>query len=338
MAKIEVTDDGETVVVGDNDQIDIEIDGGGTVIVEADPDDDVDKFTVDFLDDTESDRLVVKLSTFSQDGLEINIKKYDPSDEIVLEGAFDTFVDPDDPDEFTFKYIGSDGATYTGLIRAKDGGEKDFTDPTMPINIICFGDGTMIDTPRGRVKVEDLRPGDTVMTLDNGPQPLRWTGRRVVSAKTLGLSPWLGPVVIPAGTFGCSVPDQDLILSPNHRVMLLNWRAEILFGQAEVLAAAKYLDGLGAISTCRPGDPVAYNHLLFDRHEIVLANGLPCESLYPGPVALGALDDGALAEIRAIFPEVMDPDSDHGPPARRILRGFEAAMLVREIDEASKAA
>lgn len=58
-----------------------------------------------------------------------------------------------------------------------------------------------------------------------------------------------------------------------------------MFETEEVLVAAAQLVGLPGITTAPP-QAVTYLHLLFDRHEVVFANGAPSESLYPGPVAL----------------------------------------------------
>lgn len=329
MAIIDVTSNG-SVVTGVNDIIELNISGGGDVTITADPTEDVNFFKIKFLDDTEADSVTVDLSTFSQDGLRIDILQYDPTDSIGFIGGFGFYVDPDNVDQFHFSYVGSDGNTYTGYIQALDGGERDFTDPFMPITIICFADGTLIDTPQGSVPVETLRPGDMVMTRDSGALPLRWVGRRELSADVLHLQPDLRPVKVAQDTFGPGLPTSDLVLSPNHRVMLSDWRVEMLFGDRDVLAAVRMLEDSPGIGSADASHGVAYNHLMFDRHEIVIANGMPCESLYPGPVALEALDDGALAEIRAIFPEAMDETVDVGPPARRILRGFEASALMAQ--------
>lgn len=329
MANINVTSDG-SVVTGDSDIINLNISGGGNVTITADPGDNVDFFKIKFLDDTEADSVTVDLSTFSEDGLRIDILQYDPTDSIGFIGGFGFYVDPDNVDEFHFSYIGSDGNTYSGYIRAMDGGEKDFTDPFQPITIICFADGTLINTPQGPVPVETLRPGDMVETRDSGPLPLRWVGRRELSAEVLRVQPDLAPVNIAKDTFGPGLPASDLVLSPNHRVMLSDWRVEMLFGDCDVLAAVRMLEKTPGIGPAKADSGVAYNHLMFDRHEIVIANGMPCESLYPGPMALEALDEGALAEIRAIFPEAMDESVDVGPPARRILRGFEAGALMAQ--------
>lgn len=329
MANINVTADGP-VVVGDNDIINLNITGGGDVTISA-ADSSVDFFKIKFLDDTEADHVTVDLSSFAQDDLRIDILQYDPTDSIGFIGGFGYYVDPSDPSKFHFSYIGSDGQTYSGYIRAMDGGEKDFTDPFKPIQIICFADGTLIDTPRGKVAVETLRPGDMVLTVDSGPLPLRWTGRRAFTAAELLGQPALRPIRVAAGSFGPGLPACDLTLSPNHRVLLSEWRVEMLFATTEALASVRQLGGLSGLSPAPCRDGIAYNHLLFDRHEIVLANGMPCESLYPGPVALDTLDDDALAEIRAIFPEALDEDISIGAPARRILRGFEAQALVQDM-------
>lgn len=327
MANINVTSSG-SVITGDNDIINLNISGGGDVTITADPGDNVDFFKIKFLDDTEADSVTVDLTSFAQDGLRIDILQYDPTDSIGFIGGFDFYIDPDDVDEFHFSYVGSDGNTYTGYIRAMDGGEKDFSDPFQPITIICFADGTLTDTPRGAVPVEHLRPGDMVHTRDSGPLPLRWVGRREVSADMLAAQPNLLPFEVARDTFGPGQPSRDLVLSPNHRLMLSDWRVEMLFGDLDVLAAVRMLDGADGITRASAPKGIAYNHLMFDRHEIVTANGMPCESLYPGPVALDALDDAALSEIRAIFPEALDETVDVGPPARRILREFEARALV----------
>jgi hypothetical protein len=234
---------------------------------------------------------------------------------ILLPGLTSSFVDPASVEQFQFTYTGSDGGTYTGYINAKDAGERDFTNPFQPINVVYFGDGKMIVTPDGPVAVEALCPADMVCTVDHGAQPLRWTGRRMLSAEELALQPDLRPIVLPRDALGERLPDSDLVLSPNHRVALHEAAAELLFAERRVLVAAKLMVPCCASDIETGAGGIAYIHLLYDHHEVVLANGLPCESLYPGPVALDALDDAAHREIRAVFPEVFDPDNGHG--ARR---------------------
>ncbi len=191
------------------------------------------------------------------------------------------------------------------------------------IGIPCFTRGTLIMTPGGDVPIERLKAGDMVLTHDHGAQELRWVGSRKVAA----IGP-LAPVEIRAGAFGNT---RDLTVSQQHRMLLSGWQAELLFGEAEVLAAAKHLvDGRSAhIIT---GGEVEYFHLLFDRHEIVFANGAASESFHPGTSAMSALEDAAREEVLAIFPDLRDATnviSAYGPTARRSLKAHEAAFLRR---------
>lgn len=185
--------------------------------------------------------------------------------------------------------------------------------------IVCFAAGTLIATPRGPRPVERLRPGDRVTTLDRGPQPVRWAGRRALNAHQLAANPKLRPIRIQAGALAPGVPTRDLLVSRQHRLLVGSKRIARRLGAWEVLVAAKQLVGRKGVEVAADVTAVSYHHLLFDRHEILIANGAPAESLYPGPQALAALGPDAAAELIALFPDVALPD--HSPrPARRIVK------------------
>ena len=186
-------------------------------------------------------------------------------------------------------------------------------------NITCFATGTMILTDRGEVTVEDLQPGDLVHTLDNGFQPLRWIGSRRFSGLDLCLRPQLKPIRIRAGALGDGRPQTDLVVSPQHRVLITYRIAERMFGTSEVLIAARHLTALDGIELAEDLDGVEYWHFLFDDHQIVLSNGAPTESLYTGPQALKSVSEQARAEIFDIFPQLADSDHDRLPTPARIL-------------------
>ncbi|MEM7243669.1 MAG: Hint domain-containing protein, partial [Pseudomonadota bacterium] len=138
--------------------------------------------------------------------------------------------------------------------------------------VICFTRGTLIDTDKGAVLVEDLEEGMMVRTRDNGFQRIRWVG----STKRTGKGK-MAPIRIAAGTLGNT---RDLRVSPQHRMLLEGWQAELLYGEAEVLASAKSLvnDQTIRIEEC---DEVEYFHILFDTHEVIFAEGAPSESFHP---------------------------------------------------------
>ena len=130
-----------------------------------------------------------------------------------------------------------------------------------------------------------------------------------------------------AGAFGDGLPHQDLILSPNHRVMLSDWRAEYLFGAAEVLVAIKTLVNDNTIVRMTNASSVNYHHILLDQHAVVRSNGIDAESLLPGPMALQSLDADAGREIMDIFPDLRMPDAENGLSAGAILKTYEATAM-----------
>ena len=187
--------------------------------------------------------------------------------------------------------------------------------------IPCFTQGTRIRTERGEVPVETLQVGDLVETRDHGLQPIRWIGQRRVAA----VGPH-APVVIEAGVFG---NHDRLVVSPQHRVLVTHWMAELMFGEEEVLVAAR--DLVNDCSVCvLEGGEVTYVHLLFDRHEIVWSEGLLTESFLPGPQVMSSLEDRVRAEVLELFPEIdARTHLGYGPSARASLRSYEAQVLRR---------
>ncbi len=158
----------------------------------------------------------------------------------------------------------------------------------------CFTPGTMIATPDGERAVEDLKAGDLVITADHGAQPLIWIGRTTVEAQGK-----MAPVRFERGLFGLTQP---LLVSPQHRMLIDDWRASYLYGHAEVLIAAHCLVN-GETVTRVEGGTIDYIHLLFAQHEIVFANGAKSESYYPGH-AVSRPERATQAEILALFPEL----------------------------------
>ena len=208
--------------------------------------------------------------------------------------------------------------TYTAAI----GGGNGLTDTAFVTidTVPCFVSGTLIRTARGDIPVERLTTGDMVLTRDDGAQPIRWIGRRTMPAEGK-----MAPVEIARGAFG---DHGKLRVSPLHRILIRNVHAELLFGDSEVLIAARDLvDGRNVQQLS--GGTVEYVHLLFDRHQVIWSEGLQTESFLPGPQTTHCFEAETVAEICEVFPE-LDPltGDGYGPAARRTLRAFEARLLV----------
>ena len=182
----------------------------------------------------------------------------------------------------------------------------------------CFTPGTPIATPDGPRPVECLQEGALVDTLDCGAQPIRLVLRGKFRAQGA-----LAPVRFAPGAIGNRAP---LLVSPQHRMLITGWRAELYCGQDEVLVAARHLVNHDTI-TVRPGGLVEYIHLLFDRHQIVFGGGVPSESYFPGRADMPQ-DGATLAELRALFPQLETLSARDLACARPVMRRREAALLA----------
>lgn len=192
----------------------------------------------------------------------------------------------------------------------------------------CFAQGTLIDTDRGPRPVETLQPGDRLKTLDDGAQPIRLCLATAVSTARLMANPGLRPIRILAGALGASLPSRDIEVSAQHRVLLSDWRAQLYFGEDQILVAAKHLVNGTSIKTAPVSGPVTYFHLVFDRHQIVRSSGLRSESFYPGPRAMQSIPDAARTEFYALFPLLEDQPQLYGLSARPEVSAREARLLA----------
>ena len=230
--------------------------------------------------------------------------------QITLNGDGTISIAADGDDEtvyFNYSVEDTSGNTDTALVEV--------------IQIACFGEGTMIGTDTGEQAIETLEPGQLVMTRDNGLQPIRWIGRRTVSTDGN-----LAPVRFAKGMFGAT---RDLWLSPQHRVLIGNSWAELLFGETEVLVKAKDLINDQTIRTDRSRPAITYFHLLFDTHEIVLSNGIATESYLPGPETMAGYDPGTQSELSTIFPNLeYGSNINLAHTARPVLKHHETRVLA----------
>ena len=219
-------------------------------------------------------------------------------------------------DDLTFTNTDDGAGGLSGNFTMADGTVVNFDEIE---NIICFTPGTRILTAHGERPIEDLRNGDMVVTRDHGPRPIRWTGKRSLPGKGR-----FAPVQV--GTNALSGAREGLLVSPQHRILFTGYRAELLFGEPEVLVPAKHLiDGRDVVQ--QDVDEVTYIHLMFDRHEVIYAEGIATESFHAGDVGLGAVDEAAREELFTIFPELRSAPYRHGKTARTCLKAHEARLI-----------
>ncbi|MEM6373388.1 MAG: Hint domain-containing protein [Pseudomonadota bacterium] len=216
--------------------------------------------------------------------------------------------------DFTDNTAMGGSLTFTGVTAS------DLTEDNT--NVACFTKGTLIETVDGPVPVDELRRGMRLKTLDNGNRLVRAVLRRQVDA-----SGDLAPVCISANTLGNT---RDLLVSPAHRMLITDWRAQMLFGADEVLVSAVNLVR-GDLIYRVPQPRITYYHILMDSHEVIFAEGAATESFHltreaAEAVEHGLSEEGAVAaEIARVFPELLMCASRCVRPS---VKGYEARALA----------
>ena len=202
---------------------------------------------------------------------------------------------------------------------------------------VCFASGTYIDTADGPAPVENLQAGDMVSTLDHGFAPIRWI--RHDEQPLEEAAPDAKPVLVTKGALGSGRPHQDLIVSPQHRLLVGEQGQLSTVFRAGALVPAKSLTALQGIRHMKGKKRVTWVHFACDRHEIVVANGCLCESLLLGPMVVKLLTAKQKRAVTAIFGQARtDHAALNGPPARECLKVGKVQRLLHSMpDGTSKA-
>ncbi len=207
-------------------------------------------------------------------------------------------------------------------------------DPALPSRIaegaegvVCFTPGTLLETPTGLKPVETLVAGDSVVTKDSGAQPILWVGNRCVSGARLYAMPDLRPVRIREGALGNGRPNGDLIVSPDHRMLVSGQAALALWGEDEVLVAARDLINGNGVCRDMAAKSVTYFHLMLENHHVLIANGVETESFHPAAAALETIDEDQRMRLYDVMPDLAYDPMTYGPMIRRALTKAEAALL-----------
>ena len=186
---------------------------------------------------------------------------------------------------------------------------------------VSFARGTMITLATGaQVAIEQLKPGDKVLTRDHGPQALRLLGRATLRAHGA-----FAPVVILAGTLGNS---GDLIVSQHHRMFLYQRKRFPGLPTSELLVQAKHLVDDENVFI-HEGGAVEYFSLVFDSHEIIYAEGVPAESLMVNDATVSRLPPDIAAEVSRSFPGLAQVQHFGTEASRQFLDEVGAAALYR---------
>ena len=216
---------------------------------------------------------------------------------------------------------------YTGTIQLLDGTVVHFSEiediqdedgnSLLPP---CFTPGTLILTEMGERPIETLKAGDLIFTRDNGLQPIRWIG----ASTTDGMGDCAPILFTPNALDGAKKP---LLVSPQHRFLIDDWRNELLFADPEVMVSAKHMIDNSTVMRV-PCQRITYIHMMFDQHQVVFAEGTATESFHVGDHALSTMGPVAREAMFRAFPNLRSDFSSYGPTARRCLRPHEAQLLI----------
>jgi hypothetical protein len=187
---------------------------------------------------------------------------------------------------------------------------------------VCFCRGTMIQTPEGERPIEDIRPGDLVVT---------WKDQvvRVIWSATLRYDlplPDARPIVIERGALGNRLPRRRLRVSPWHRFPLPGTAERV-----PLLAPAAALTRLPRVKPDTLEGPVSYHQIVTEKHALVLAEGQPAETLFPADPALENLSHGARKEMLSAMGCTEETLQAHPAcvPCGRFLNLREARQILR---------
>ncbi|BBF93786.1 Hint domain-containing protein [Blastochloris tepida] len=232
-------------------------------------------------------------------------------DDEIYGGAGDDVITGGKGDDFIKGGAGEDTVVFAGnrddytIVAESDGtfsitnritGETDtvdfdvenarFDDGTVTI---CFMPGTMIRTPAGEAAVETLQAGDLVLTREGAAQPVRWIGRQTVSTR-FGDPLRVLPIRIRAGALGDNVPTRDLLISPDHAILV----------DGALIHAGALVNGTSIVRERDVPEVFTYYHVELDDHSLVLAENTPAETFVDN---VERLNFDNWDEYQALYPE-----------------------------------
>lgn len=169
------------------------------------------------------------------------------------------------------------------VVSASEGGSRPYEELATPV---CFRAGSRIATETGPIRVEALAPGMRVKLHGGGTAEVRQVLMKRYPLAAVREDRRFWPVRIGAEALGPGRPRRAVELSPQHRVLVRDWRAQIYFGEEAVLVPAIKLTNGDSIRQVAPEGDLVYVHVALAGHEVLICEGLGCES-FLGDVAQG---------------------------------------------------
>ena len=225
----------------------------------------------------------------------------------------------DRDDDFIYmEFFGSDTIEYTSdnrfiehesasVAKVELNANPELSDAQMyeeTLKAVSFARGTMIQTLNGEKPIQELTQGDLVLTVDRGYQPLREIGKQSFTTQELRDMPHLCPIRITAGALGNGLPQVDLFVSPQHRLLVSsNLSQDVMKNDKKTLIAAKHLVGIDGVHWEFNATSIEFWHLIFPRQEVVFSNGVPSEIRFNGERVQKSQREDTCTEVFSFIPK-----------------------------------
>jgi hypothetical protein len=236
-----------------------------------------------------------------------------------------TFVTNGSPDGATGQGAIPDAPSNFNLYSSGGNYYIDTEPPTLVnaggFSVSCFCAGTRIRTPDGEAPVERLKRGDLVLTADGAARAIVWLGVQTVAtrfADPLRVT----PIRVRAGALADNVPARDLLLSPEHALLV----------EDVLIQAGALVNGMSIVrESCVP-PRLAYYHVELEDHSLILAENAPAETFIDNVDRL-AFDNWR--EHEALYPDGKAMEEMPYPRARshrQVPQRIRAALCARALE------
>lgn len=180
--------------------------------------------------------------------------------------------------------------------------------PALPAFEDCFaalGRGAILQTSTGPVAIEDLLPGDEIITSSSGPQKLLWKGTMTIVPGSQNTRPEMGTLTrVTTDAFGMGRPGPDLVLGPSARILHRAPGIKALTGSEVAFVPVRDFIDASQIVELTPATAVQIYQLGFAQQERIMVNGLELESLHPGAVHNLGLRSDMQQLLLTLFPHM----------------------------------
>ena len=166
-----------------------------------------------------------------------------------------------------------------------------------------IGGDAMIRTPCGPRRADAIRPGDLIVTRNDGLKPVRAVWKKDLNASDMSADANKAPVRINQRAMGPMMPARELLVASDHRVLVPGYRLfDVEDTQCCLMTAGEFAEASDSAWRDRNTIGTTLFTFVFDQHQVFCASGLPVESFLPSAKSISALAGQLRQELVDLFP------------------------------------